>query len=288
MKTITLAELGQNLAVGFPDPNSEGFISEYSLKPWKFKDDKILAEKRENAIFAPEFAATIVGHFAKTLAGNPFGEMKDTEKRLTLSQMKFGDVLTVYFGIRINSKGKMFRPMIPCPNCSTPKKPFKFRDNVDLSTTDVVVYETQKDLTHEFKFDESYDETLGSGDNTVNAQFDRVVVQPPKWNDIEKLTSEEFSNSAILRETLLKSSIKFLGEFDESETRAILEKGILDELTKKDIDDLEEFIGDVSPGPDMTIQTRCPRCKTSFSRTLDWSYDNFFSTSSKSGSGNKS
>jgi len=279
MKKQSFKELGFNLPVGILDPTGSGFVKEYAIKRYTFKDDKKLAKRREDSITAGRFASEVISRFVEHIGGKTFDEMKPHERTLFVNRLWMADAMALYFAIRIKAKGRIFKPMITCPFCQN-----RFRDIVDLETTMVRVIDDPADLETEFDFTETYTAKVGETDSSIS----KAVLQPPRWSEIEMITPEEFSNDALILEGILKGAIKTLGELDEATTKAVLATGFLDDLSKLDVDDLSEFINEKAPGLEMVIDTRCKRCRSSFSQMLDWNYDAFFATSSRSGDGRKS
>ena len=64
-------------------------------------------------------------------------------------------------------------------------------------------------------------------------------------------------------------------------SKALFVPGELDEMGKVDLDDLTYLIDKHRVGPDMSVEDTCDNCLQKFRVTIDWSYQNFFSTSSR-------
>jgi len=272
MRQETIESLGLNLPVGIADPSGV-LVKPYDLKRYTFKDDKDLAEKREEAVTAGRFASHVIKHFSTTVGGITLLDVPQAERDMLINRLAMGDAFAIYINIRIKAKGKIFKPVIGCPECN-----FKFRDTADLSTTVVNCIDDPEELRHDFVLNETYETKLGE----EVIEFDRLTIGAPLWNEIESLAPEKFNNAASITEAVVKGAIVGIGDLDESKTRAVLSGGVLDEFSKLDIDDVTEDINENSPGPEMVIDTKCKRCRAPFLTSIDWGFDSFFATSSRS------
>lgn len=272
MRNETISSLGLNLPVGLSD-QAGNLVKGFDLKRYTFKDDKELAEKREGAVTAGRFASHVIKHFATSIGGVVLLDIPQVERDMLVNRLTMGDAFTLYINIRIKAKGKIFKPVMTCPACS-----FKFRDTVDLASTVVRCVDKLDELKHEFKLGEAYEVKIGD----VVTKFDTLTISAPLWSEIETLSPEKFNNAANITEAVVKGAIHAIGDLDETKTRAALSSGVLDTFSKLDIDDVTEFINDNAPGPEMVIDTKCKRCRAPFSTSIDWGFDSFFATSSRS------
>lgn len=274
MEKVTLKELGNVLPIGVLALNGDGFIKPFSVRRFGHKDNKLLAGKRDGAVTAGRFASEVLKMFVTEAGGTNLADMKDGERSLFINRLYMADAFALYFGVRIRAKGWTFKPSMICPSCK-----FRFVDSVNLGSTVVRVLDDPTELERVFTFTEGpYRGKIGE----VEFEFDGVTLQPPRWSEIETLSPEKFDNTAEVIEAVVKGAIKRIGDLDETQTRAVLSSGILDGLSLLDFDDLTEDVNNNAPGPEMVIETKCKRCRHPFTSMLDWGYDNFFATSSRS------
>ncbi len=273
MERKTLREHGSNLSIGLPDPNG-GLLKPFSTRRFSHKDNKALAARRDDAVTAGRFASEVIKMFVTDVAGFKLGETSEGERSLFVNRLSMADAFTLYFGVRITAKGPIIKPRLRCPMCK-----FAFSDTVDLYSTIMRIITDPTELEREFKFSETYTVEIAKGREVT---FDRVTLGPPMWSEIEGLTPEKFDNTAIMTEAIIRGAIKRLGDLSETDTRLALSSNALDMLSLLDIDDLTEDINNNAPGPELVIDTKCKRCKSKITTPLDWSYDSFFGTSSRS------
>ena len=100
-----------------------------------------------------------------------------------------------------------------------------------------------------------------------------LLLQPPRWQGMASLNQDGDMGDVKLQ--IIASSIRQLGDGKYPATSDVLET-----MSKWDLEYLQKEIDNFTPGPDLTMDVKCPSCRNSHKRNLDWSWDFFFTASS--------
>ncbi len=268
LKETTVKELGLNLPLGISD-GADGLVKSFALRPWRFKEEKELgelAEKNPDANLA-QHVAMVVATMCTRLGPHNFEEMKWEEKLVHLGQMWMGDVFYIYILLRMQSLGGTLELR---PKCATCRKEFDF-DGI-LKSIRVLTGSVLSDALWNYKLEAPF-EIRGKKAETL-------IMGPPRWNVLEMMDEAAVTNSGLRKAGIIIGAIHGV---EGEEHRLVLSESDIEEMTKKDIEELSEKIDKNSAGPDMFIEGKCPqlRCRSEFKQVIDWRYDNFFGVSSR-------
>jgi hypothetical protein len=149
-----------------------------------------------------------------------------------------------------------------CPVCGN-----KFVWSADLDTLPVRIANSVDELCWEYQLLEP-----------INIRGDEIKsfgVGPVRWADIESVDPGDESTQEL---AVLLGAIHSI---DGREVR--LTENDLDELGKRDLEEILAKIATSSLGPDMAVEVTCPIkiCKANWRIMIDWTYDSFFGVSSR-------
>lgn len=266
LKTMSLGELGCVLPIGARTPG--GFAKSFTLKPFRFKEEKDLAVLKEQAgnVTGGRFASLVLGTMLEEVGGTNIQGMKKMEERVAfLAAMYMPDVLYMYVYLRYEAMGEDIRLNVTCPHCRQPE-PFSFVG--DLRTTEVRTVTEPGALVNEF--------TLAKGLPYRGATRQKVKTTCPLWSSFE---SRSIRNMAAIQSSVMQSAICGLDGIPEEQWTP-LPDNVLEELPKRDYEALQRHIVSNTPGPIMKADVSCRDCQRRLIVPLDWGYDHFFGASS--------
>jgi len=268
LKKTTLVERGPELALGIADPSGK-LHRNIELRRWNLKKEKELGElrKEEPDVSLGEYVSMVLAEMCTWLGPHDFDKksMNQAEKRLVLSQMWMGDVLHAYCWRRLKAMGHELKTRLECPFHE-----YKFPWTGDLRTLEVNVAESLEDAMWEFVLSDPFE----IREQTV----EKFKLGPVRWHAIEKAELGRRVNPGKVKAVMIHASIHEIGGAEVA-----LGEHELDEMSKLDLETHIAEIDRHAIGPDMRIEPRCDhkRCERSFETSIDWSYDNFFSVSSR-------
>jgi hypothetical protein len=264
-KVVQLSEWGQKLPIGFPTPEGEP-ARDINFRPWRMKEERELGAVRdkERNMNVAKFVGVVLGKMCVQLGPHNFDTMKEIERRVIVGQMFMADVYQAYLWLRMVAMGSEIDIDVTCPFC---RHGFLFK--ADLQTVEVHVPESMDDAKWEYELNDPF-EVRGN-------KVERLTMGPARWNCLENVHSGEF-NTGEAKSALIHGSIHAVPGFDN----VMLSVNELDEMTKRDIEGLTGGIEEHRLGPDMSIEGNCPSCSREFVTALDWGFDGFFGTSSRS------
>jgi len=268
VKTTTLGELGFNLPLGIPDGGG-GLVRSFALRPWRFKEEKELAELIEqnpDATLA-QYVSMVVATLCSSIGPHDFSQMKWEEKLIVIGQMWMGDVFFIYITLRKEAIGNVISLAPKCPGCG---RNFNFDGHLD--SINVLTTESVSNAQWEYKLNtpiEMRGKTVGS-----------FTLGPPRWNTLEMMTDDNSVLNVGAKLDMIRGSIHAVDSFDQ---QIVVIESDLDELTKKDMETISAEIDEKVVGPDMFVETKCPniRCRNEIKQLIDWRYQHFFGVSSR-------
>jgi hypothetical protein len=265
----TLGKWGRQLPIGLLSPDGTKLSKSFTLRPFTFEEELAVGEMREQqGLSAGVFVAKLLALMTVEVGGVRLDELKDDAAReLFFHGMFMGDVLYMYSWLRIEALTSTLSLLQTCagPKCAG-KEPFPY--HVDLNGIDVRAVQKASEINHTCTLRDG----LKFGDETQKA----LRVQPPRWNC---LYDRDLNNKAQIQLAMFTGSVVGFGgqEGDVQVPDTCFRK-----LGKFDAERLTGFINRAMPGPQMTMEVVCPRCKMKWYRMIDWGYDNFFGGSSPS------
>jgi len=268
-KRVLLPDWGPQLPLGFPDPTGDSYQRNIELRRWNLKKEKELGEiRKENPdVSLGEYVSMVLSEMCTWLGPHNFDKksMNDKERLLVLSQMWMGDVMGAYCWLRYKVMGSELKMKLECPYHD-----FKFPWTGDLNTLEIRTAESLEDAMWTFDLNDPFD---------VRGQSaERFDLGPVRWHAIEKADLGRRVNPGAVKAVMIRASIHRLNGQEMA-----LAENELDELSKLDLETHIAQIDEYAIGPDMRIEPRCThkRCERTFETSIDWSYDSFFSVSSR-------
>ncbi len=263
IKETTLKALGQSLPIGLED----GAPRAFSFKRWNLRKEKELGEIRKKLPGSNlgDWVSILIGEMATQVGTHNLTSLNDAERRLLVSQMWMQDVLYAYFCLRYWALGNIMKIKMECPFHD-----FEFTWPGDLNTMKVRTVEKIEDLYWSMELEDPF--TLRS------MECKTLSLGPVKWSAVEQAELGRRVNHGKLKAVMVQASIREIN----GEPIAVAENE-LDEMSKRDLERLVAEIDDHACGPDLSLDVRCPdkKCDRRFVTSLDWSYDTFFSTTSR-------
>lgn len=260
MQRVTLKELSNNLPIGLKGREKKNF----SFKSWGLNEEKHISEMKRKAGNMGSFVNNVLCYMVQDLAGENFAAKTNDEKMLTINQMKMMDILYVYIYLRYDQLDEHVRMDIGCPTCGKLNKDFV----ADLSGLDVDLPEATDLDTCEYH--------LKAPVKFGDLDIEMIKIARTPWDAMERANDEVTTNSGKLMELIFKHSI--IGVNDV--TGHIDVDKLMQNFKKRDLERLSLIITKHNAGPSLNVSDKCKYCRSIFFKQLDWSYDNFFGSSS--------
>lgn len=265
-KIVLLKDLGPTLPVGVHEGHV--LLKDMDPKPWKLKQERELGELRARHKDAnvAQYVGMVLSTMYRNLGGSSFDDMNMSERRGRVGRMFMADVFYAYLWLRCVSISNELVTHITCPFCS-----FKFELKADLSTTEITTADDIAALQWRYDLMDPFDVQ----DNRITY----FMMGPAKWRSIEAGALGGGLNTGAAKAMIIRGSIEKVPEL----MKGALSEQDLDEMTKRDLEAVTAEIDRHGAGPDMSIEDRCRRCNNDFRISIDWGYDSFFASSSRSG-----
>lgn len=266
----TLGEWGPQLPIGVLDPAGQVGRS-LEVRKWRMKEEKeigaLRAEHRNKNV--GKYVSALLARMCTKLGPHTFDDSMRVEDRLLIiNQMYMADVLYAYVWLRFKSLGKDL-PFAPrCPYC---RNEFSFKAN--LNSLDVVAVFDHEKMPWEYELSEPI--------SVRGKEVTKLVIGSPRWAMLESADNSAISelNTGGIKSALIYASVQSLGD----EQDVALAPGELDDLVKYDIEELTRLMDERTMGPIMALEGACPRpaCGRTFQLPVNWTSEDFFSTSSQ-------
>jgi len=265
----TLGGRGPVLAMGVPGPGGK-LARDIELRPWKGRQMRELGrlrEENENANMS-EHIGLVLSSMCSRLGGQDFSKLQAKERKLFVSRMYMGDVFHAYCYARLKSLGPDLHVNLTCPACR-----LEFPWTGDLETLTVATAERVEDAMWEYE--------LLSPVELRGQAVERLSMGPPYWHHVERAQVEGSLDLEGGKLALVAGAVYGIVGRD---AQTPLTDAEIDELEGRDIEGIIARLDDHHVGPDMRIETRCERkgCRSRILRPIDWSYQSFFGSSSRS------
>lgn len=257
IKNVQIRELKNHLPV-----ETKGKIDQsFTFIDWGMNEEKQIAKIKEKNPSMGKFISAVLALMLNTLNGEDFKNKKDGEKKLIINQMPMANVLYMYVYLRYDQLGEEVKMAFPCPFCGHTNKDF----NADLNDIDVDCKCGAYEDVVEYKLKKPI--TLEKGQQLV----DTLKIGIAKWDVMEKADSQEANDEASMKEHTFRCSI--VGVNGDVK---VLPDEIIRKLKKIDIERIHKIISTHNAGATIQAEIKCPKCKASYTRQVDWGYENFF------------
>jgi hypothetical protein len=265
---LTLDKLRGSLPIGFVD--GKGLVKGYKARErFKGKEEKIIGRwKNQNPNSTiGKLTTFVLSTLLETVGPHAdFASRSMEQKQVIIGQMHMADVLTAYFGVRLEKLGKKLRIRLKCPACRRP-----IRITLDLSSMEITSAHTWEDC--HIVVDLPNGIPLLEG--TETKLFKRVTLIPPKWWPMEAASEADEEYDMALRS--LPSCLEAVEGLKKEQW---LGQDWLDATDKLDLEILSGIVSDSFPQPELVLDLHCSKCKHQWQQMLDWSYDSFFGSAS--------
>lgn len=262
-----LKDLGPRLPLGVID-SSGAYVKDLAVRPWRLKEERELGEIRDQNRDAnvAQFVSMVLGTMCTRIGTHELETIKLPERRVIVSQMFMGDVFFAYIWLRIQALGPELKVDLTCPNCSS-----KFPFSADLETIEVTSAETLSDALWEYKLHHPF--------SLRSRQIERLQLGPARWNGLEMMSNSGSLNTGAAKAGIIRASVHGIPDKDGKFTSTALGEYELDEMSKRDIEEISNQIDKHAIGANMAIEGKCTKCRYSFKMPIDWGYDGFFAVS---------
>ena len=267
--TTTLSELGFELPVGTePATGADVRGRAFAFKSWRASDERVVGAMRDKdrSMTQGSYVAAVLAHFLTEWGHHDFASMDAKSRRLVLNQSFAADVFAAWMQLRRQVLGDECTIDVACTACRA-----QFGYDVQLGTVEVRTLPDGTRTASPFSLRDGFEwrgELRKAG-----------ILRPVRWAVYESLGKGGGSiNVGEMKLALLASAVSGLAGVEGA---LHLPSAALD-LTKYDLETLTLQVDETQPGPDLSIEDKCPECGTDFRRTMPWTYDAFFSVRSSS------
>lgn len=266
-RVVTLAQLGPTLPIGF-HVSSGSPVREFSMRPWRTREERAMAKFKKPGMNPAQHLSMVLSCMLTRFYTAEWADIPEREKdintrRVQIGQAFAGDALYAYCYLRREALGNTIPFNVKCPSCDN-----KWTFTADLDTLEVTVVDDLDSLSWEYN--------LVTPVTIRGKMVTKFRMTAPRWGAMEQsvVTGQE----ATAKIAVVKSAI--VGFNDDTTALAVTDNDI-DDITKRDLEQLVLGIDNHHIGPNMSLEGECGKCNRVFRMPLDWRYDNFFSASSQ-------
>lgn len=268
IKRVALKDLGPTLPLGVVDSGGK-LARSIECRRWRGAEEREVGRIQNDSKERGDFLSRLMGFMYTRVGDHDFEKMSEPEKQAIVGQMHMGDVFYMYVWLRTKCVGMSLKMDLTCPRCN-----FEFPFDADLSTVEVRTAESLADVKWTYDLIDPFD--------LRGQKATGFELGPVKWiameESIRKALESGGTNVGLAKMDVIQNCIQGVKGRDPM----VLTERELDELTKMDIETLVARIDEHEVGPDMSVETKCQRCKRSIRTSLDWGYESFFEVSSPS------
>jgi len=259
-----LIENGPLLPLGFKV--AQGYDRTLEIREWRMKEERELGAALENieATMMAKYVSTVLSVLCTRIGPHDFTKMKPIERQVIVNQMWMSDVFFAYLWLRVQTLGKLLKLNVTCTHCG-----HKFPFQADLETVQIRSVETLEDALWKY--------AMVKPVAIRNNEVKELVMGPTRWATLEQLGERVGRNFGTMKAGMITGSLFKLDDVENP----VLADHELDEMRKKDIENLASLLDENGLGPDMSVEDTCPKCSRPFRTTLDWGAEGFFTSSSR-------
>lgn len=260
MKKVTLKELGPCLPIPVPGLQNQFF----KFKNWGLAEEKKIGEIKRKSNHMGPFVNEVLSMMLEECGGIDFTKKETHEKKYEIHKMPMMNILYLWIYLRYDQLDEEIRMNVGCPGCGRVNQNFV----ANLQGLDIEVPEQDDANTIEYKLRKSFEV-----DGKLISSF---KINRTTWGCMDSADDETTTNQGKIMEIMFKNSI--CGVNDETGYMDV--DKILQNVKKIDIEHLSNAIQKHNAGPTLSVEGKCSFCPTTFFKTIDWSYDSFFGSSS--------
>lgn len=276
IKRVTLREQGPVLPLG-NILSGDKVSRDIDVRDWTFKQERQLGERRKTmgneGDNMARYVSAVLAAMCPALGGHDFSDpAKQEMNEIKVGQMWLPDVMYAYVWLRYKALGHELPLTLTSP---TTKQKFDWVG--DLNTLTIKVPNTPADAFWDYDVLVPF-EIRGK-------RITRLKMGPQVWNNVESM-NPGVANDATAKAIAIKASIHGVPEL--SKDPVALVDSDLDNMTKKDIENIARLIDLNGIGPIMVLEVDDPTTNLSPGNPqrklmiqVDWRYDSFFASSSR-------
>lgn len=271
----TLQEMGATLPIGVPVGKPAILAKNFAFKPFRMKEerelDKIRNKKGGSGSHPGKVVEDVLAHMLTEWGGDSeFAHKSEKIRRSAIRTAFMADVLYAYVMLRIEAMGPILGLKLECPHCD-----HEWAWKTSLEGLEVDYVEGIAALA-----DRVY--KLRNGIKFGEKTYDILAVSPPTWAAVSDIKQgARRGGTGDIKARMILSCIHQAGiEADPKAPPITAGNALLDSMTKRDVEELAQYINDEFPNVDLAMEIDCPSCERTFGHSVQWNWDFFFSSSS--------
>ncbi len=267
-KTTTLGALGGQLPIGVYNPTTQTLDKTLSHKRWNNKIEKRVgtARKRQDGKTDPTGFISSIISLLFTQFGSYALDVDDVTtassqaKIAMLSNAFVSDILYAWFWLRREVIDSSLEMQLPCRRC---RKVLPV--TADLDTIKVRTVDSFEDACWEHVLREPL--------KIRGQEIQRIKFSPPRWSVGAEATG-------TIEDGKLKVVAAAVHSLPEHPSLVPVESDF-DDMGKWDLERIVANFDTYSAGADLAVEVTCNHCFAFQKIPIDWTYDAFFSNSSR-------
>lgn len=269
-KMVQLGELGPRLPIGITVAGK--YQRNFELVPFRFKQERAIgnARARIRGLTVGRYVMEILSVLAKSIGPHNIEGMNSKERLLTIGMMHLGDVQMMYVWARLEAIGQELPMSLECPTCR-----YKYEFTANLNDLDVLILNPDEETDLEFDYE------LRDGLEVRGEVRHWIRCGPVAWAalDIPDVSHENaLANPATRESAVIRGAVKGVEGIDGPVT---LTRGDIDGFSKWDKEGLIVVLADRMPGPRLIVEDECPKCQADLFQMMPWTFETFFTRSSR-------
>ncbi len=271
----TLGDLGAMLPIGVPHGNPALLAKNFAFKPFRMKEerelDKIRNKKGGSGSHPGKVVEDVLAHMLTEWGGDPnFAQKSEKVRRNAVRNAFMADVLYAYVALRCEAMGPVLGLKVECPHCG---HEWAWKTSLDGLEVDFVEkIDELADRIYELRYPIDFG----------GKAYDLLAVSPPTWAAVSDVKqSARRGGTGDIKARMILSCIRQAGIKAEPKAPPVTPgNALLDNMAKRDVEELAQYINDSFPQVDLSMEIACPSCEGTFGHSVQWNWDFFFSSSS--------
>lgn len=265
IKLPTLQEYGKRLPVGIVQDDE--LLKDFDIEPLNWGKEKKVSTKLNSQewkrkMTLSNYIGMILAYTVKSIGGRDISSFSIEKKLNLFKEMYQGDIFYMYAYLRLITSGsELALQNIECTNNGD----HKFGCIIDVSSIKIMNIESINELYREFE--------LKDGIMLDKELRKKITIIPPKWKVLSM--SSNTSEAEVLEKIFLDSIYKIEGFSEELQ----FPEAVLNNLSKNDMNIIEENVNYMTTGPLWVAELTCPQCETEMLWAVDWTFKDFFTSS---------
>ena len=271
----TLGLLGPTLPIGVLTGNPPMLEKGFAFKPYRMKEerelDRIRNRKGGSSTHPGKTVLDVLAYMLTEWGGDPEFSSRPYKHRVEAIRNAFmADVLYAYVWLRCEAMGSVLGMSVTCPTCS-----YEWNWQTDLEGLEIEVVDRTDQLVNK-------DYNLGTSILFGENEYDLLEVQPPVWAAVCDIKQNARRGGVgDIKAKMIRSCVRqAMCTSNDKAMPVTMTTAFMDEMTKRDVESLAQFINDEFPSVDLSMLIECPSCGAENLNQVQWNWDFFFSSSS--------